>query len=54
MEAISVGTTVYPDNEDPNHTWITIGGNRICYPGNVGTNTVLMKLLMLLLNSVLS
>jgi hypothetical protein len=45
---------VHPDNNDPNHTWITIGGNHICYPGDVGTNTALLKLLKLLLNSVLS
>jgi hypothetical protein len=45
---------VHPDKDDPNCTRITIGGNRICYPGNVGTNTVLLELLKLLLNSVLS
>ncbi len=44
---------VQPDKEDPNHTQITIGGNRICYPGNVGTNTASLELLKLLLNSVL-
>ncbi len=30
---------IRPDKDDPNHARITIGGNRICYPGNVGTNT---------------
>ncbi len=45
---------VCPDNDDPNQTRITIGGNRICYPGNVGTNTASLELLKLLLNSVLS
>jgi hypothetical protein len=45
---------VRPDKDDPNHTQITIGGNCICYPGNVGTNTASLKLLKLLLNSVLS
>ncbi len=42
------------DKDDPNRTRITIGGNRICYPGNVGTTTVPLELLKLLLNSVLS
>jgi hypothetical protein len=36
-----------------NRTQITIGGNRICYPGDVGTNTASLELLKLLLNSVL-
>jgi hypothetical protein len=45
---------VCPDKDNPNCTWITIGGNRICYPGNVGTNTASLELLKLLLNSVLS
>jgi hypothetical protein len=45
---------VHPDKDDPNCTQITIGGNRICYPGNVGTNTASLELLKLLLNSVLS
>ena len=35
-------------------TWNTIGGNSICYPGDVGTNTALLELLKLPLNSVLS
>ncbi len=45
---------VCPEKDDPDRTRITIGGNRICYPGNVGTNTALLKLVKLLLNSVLS
>ena len=40
--------------EDPNRTRITIGGNRICYPGNVGTPTGLLKLVKLIINSFLS
>jgi hypothetical protein len=28
------------DKDNPNCTQITIGGNCICYPGDVGTNTV--------------
>jgi hypothetical protein len=31
---------VRPDKDDPDRTRITIGGSRICYPGDVGTNTV--------------
>jgi hypothetical protein len=44
---------VRPEKDDPNRTRITIGGNSICYPGNVGTNTASLELLKLLLNSVL-
>ncbi len=42
------------DKDNPNRTPITIGGNRICYPGNVGTNTTLLELLKLHFKSVLS
>jgi hypothetical protein len=45
---------VRPEKDDPNRTRITIGGIRICYPGNVGTNTASLELIKLLLNSVLS
>ncbi len=45
---------VCPDKDDTNRKQITIGGNRICYPGDVGTNTASLELLKLLLNSVLS
>jgi hypothetical protein len=51
---IMVECEVSSNKDDPNHTRITIGGNRIYYPGNVGTNTALLELLELLLNSVLS
>ena len=33
---------------------ITIGGNRIGYPGDCGTNTASLKLVKVQLNSVLS
>ena len=33
-----------PEKDDPNCTGITIGGNCICYPGNVGTNTASLQL----------
>ena len=43
-----------PQKEDPYHTRITIGGNRICYPGEVGTPTVSLEIVKLVINSVLS
>ncbi len=45
---------VHPEKDDLNSTRITIGGNRICYPGDLHTNTALFELLKLFLNSVLS
>jgi hypothetical protein len=42
------------EKDNHNRTQITIGGNRICYPGDVGTTTASLELLKLLLNSVLS
>jgi hypothetical protein len=45
---------VCSEKDDPDRTRITIGGNRICYPGDVGTNTASLELVKLLLNSVLS
>ena len=45
---------ICPKNADPNHTCITIGGNRICYTGNVGTKTAPIKLVKMMINSVLS
>ena len=45
---------VCPEKDDHDHTRITIGGSRICYPRDVGTNTASLELFKLLLNSVLS
>ncbi len=45
---------VPPDKDNSDCTRITIGGNRICYPGDVGTNTASLELFKLLINSVLS
>jgi hypothetical protein len=45
---------VRPEKDDPDCTRITIGSNRICYSGNVGTNPASLELVKLLLNSVLS
>ena len=43
-----------PQKEDPDRTRITIGGNRIIYPGDFGTPTASLELVKLILNSVLS
>ncbi len=45
---------VGPEKDDPDCTCITIGSNRICFLGDVGTNTASLELVKLLLNSVLS
>ncbi len=45
---------VQPEKDDPNCIRITIGGNCICYPGNIGTNTASFELVKLLINSNLS
>jgi hypothetical protein len=45
---------VRPQKEDPNRTRITIGGNRICYPGDTGTPTGSLELVKLQVNDVLS
>ena len=45
---------VRPQKEDPNRTRITIGGNRICYPGDCGTKTGSLETVKLVINSVLS
>ncbi len=42
------------ENSDPDCTCMAIGGNCICFRGNVGTNTASLELVNLLLNSVLS
>ena len=40
-----------PHTSDPNRTLITIGGNYICYPGDVGTPTGSLELVNPLVNS---
>jgi hypothetical protein len=45
---------VRPHKDDPNRTRITIGGNRICYPGDTGTRTGSLELVKLQINNVLS
>jgi hypothetical protein len=45
---------VCTEKADPDRTRITIAGNRICYPGDVGTKTAPLELVKLRINSVLS
>ncbi len=45
---------VRTEKDDPDRTRITIGGSRICFPGDVGTNTASLELFKVLLNSVIS
>ena len=45
---------VRPHKENPDRTRITISGNRIIYQGGVGTPTMSLELIKLILNSVLS
>jgi hypothetical protein len=45
---------VCPEKSDPDCTCITISGNHICYPGDVGTKTAPLELIKLMTNSVLS
>ena len=43
-----------PEKEDPNRVRVTVGGNRINYPGDCGTPTADLLTVKLLLNSVIS
>ncbi len=45
---------IWEGKDDKNFTRITVGGNLIFYPGNVGTNTASLELIKLMLNSVIS
>ncbi|KAL7425805.1 hypothetical protein ACHAXH_000792 [Discostella pseudostelligera] len=45
---------VRPQKADPNRTRITIGGNRIAYPGDTGTKTGSLESVKLILNDTLS
>ena len=44
---------VKPHKEDPNRTCITVAGSQIFYPGDVGTPTVSLDLVKLIIYSVL-
>ena len=54
MTYTKVVCEVRPQKEYPNCTRITIGGNRIIYPGEVATPTASLELVKLVINSVLS
>ena len=43
-----------PEKEDPNRIRLTVGGNRINFPGDCGTPTADMLTVKLLLNSIIS
>ena len=43
-----------PPKADPNQTRITVGGNQIFYPGDVGLPTVSLELVKLVINSIFS
>ena len=45
---------VRPEKSDPNRTHITIGGNLITFPGDVGNPTASLELAKLVFDSVLS
>ena len=45
---------VRPQKAEPNRTRLTLGGNLVNYPGEVGTPTADMLLIKIMLNSVLS
>ena len=51
---VKVVCEVKPQKTDPNRTRITVSGNRISYPGKVGTPTASLELFKIMLNSVLS
>ena len=50
----SVVCEVRPGKKDPNQKRFTICGTNVCYPGDVGTNTVSLELFKLMINSILS
>ena len=50
----SVVCKVFHQKDKPNLTRTTVGGDRICYPGDMGTDTTSIKLVKLTINSVLS
>ena len=43
-----------PEKDDPYRTRLTVGGDRVNYPGDCGTPTVDLLTVKLLLNSVVS
>jgi hypothetical protein len=54
---ITYGKTVViyrPEKDDPNRIWLTVGGNQIVNPGDVGSPTVEMMTVKMHLNNVTS
>ena len=51
---IKIVCEVRPQKTDPNSARITIAGNHICYPSDLGTPTASLDLVNMMLNSVLS
>ena len=43
-----------PEKQDPNQVRLTVGGNRVNYPGDCGTPTTNMCTVKLLLNNIIS
>jgi hypothetical protein len=50
----SYGCEIQPNKEEKHCMWLTGGGDRIHYPGNVGTPTANMTLVKVLLSSIIS
>ena len=50
----SIVCKVRPHKEDSNFTHIIIGGNHICYPGDMGTPKAYLELFKLIINIVIS
>ena len=49
-----IDVSYQPEKQDPNQVRLTIGGDRVNYPGNCDTPTMNMLIIKLLLNSVIS
>ena len=41
-----------PEKNDPNRTWLAVGGDRVNYPGDCGTPTVNLLTTKLLFSSI--
>ena len=50
----SVVCEVIPNKDDPNHTRITVAGNRVSYPGDVSTPTGSLEPRKMIINSTFS
>ena len=54
MTYVRVVVNYRPEKQDPNITRITVGGDRVNYPGYCGTPTVDILTIKLLLDSIVS